>query len=222
MWCSEVRKSAELAVDFLLKQQNVSGCFDYTGPSARDDMSVTGWCIMGLKSANLAGIKQKEIKEAFHKCGDFLDKTDGTKDNTSTSQGLSWYTPGTVGSGAAGGACQAIAMLVRQYLGWERSSPWLQAAAEGQVSKIPAAYAGTDIYRVYYTFLTLFQQGGKQWKAWNDPVSKMIVSAQRVDGDFKGSWDKNGCHVDVGGRVLYTAFLCLSLEIYYRYNSVMK
>ena len=218
---SEVKKSAELAVDYLLKQQNVSGCFDYTGPSARDDMSITGWCIMGLKSAMLSGIKEKEIKEAFHKCGNFLDsikKTTG--DNTSTSKGDAWYTPdGTIGAGTA---CQAIAMLVRQYLGWERSSPWLQAAAEGQVSKIPVAYAGTDIYRVYYSFLTLFQQGGKHWKAWNEPVSKMILAAQRTDGDFAGSWDKNGCHVDKGGRVLYTAFLCLSLEIYYRYQTVMK
>ena len=219
---SEVKKSAELAVDYLLKQQNASGCFDYTGPSARDDMSVTGWCIMGLKSAILAGIREADIKAAFHKCGDFLDKQKGTGDNTSTSKGEAWYTPGSTGTGAAGGACQAIAMLVRQYLGWERTSPWLEAAADGQISKIPAGYAGTDIYRVYYSFLTLFQQGGKHWTAWNDPVSKMIVAAQRQDGDFKGSWDKNGDHLEKGGRVMYTAFLCLSLEIYYRYKSVMK
>ena len=219
---SEVKKSAELAVDYLLKEQNNSGCFDYQGPSGRDDMSVTGWCIMGLKSAILAGIKEAEIKAAFHKCGDFLDKQAGTSDNTSTSKGEAWYTPGNTGTGAAGGACQAIAMLVRQYLGWERTAPWLEAAADGQVAHIPNGYAGADIYRVYYSFLTLFQQGGKHWTAWNDPVSKMVVAAQRQDGDFKGSWDKNGCHLDKGGRVMYTAFLCLSLEIYYRYKSVMK
>lgn len=217
---SEVKKSAELAVDFLLKQQNASGCFDYTGPSTRDDMSVTGWCIMALKSALISGIKEKEIKEAFHKCGEFLDKTNGTNDNTSTSQGLGWYTPDSLGSGKAGGACQAIAMLVRQYLGWDRSAPWLQSAADGQISKIPEAYDGMDVYRVYYSYLTLFQQGGKHWKAWNKPVSKILVASQRQDGDFRGSWDKNGSHCDKGGRVLYTAFLCLSLEIYYRYEKI--
>jgi hypothetical protein len=217
---SEVKKAAELAVDFLLKQQNASGCFDYSGPSARDDMSVTGWCIMGLKSAMLCNIKTKEIKDAFHKCGAFFDVTEGTKDNTSTTQGLAWYTPGTVGTGAPAGACQAIAMLTRQYLGWERSSPWLQAAADGQVSKIPADYASMDVYRVYYSFLTLFQQGGNHWKAWCKPACAPILTAQRKDGDFKGSWDKNGCHVDKGGRVLYTAFLCLTLEVPYRYESV--
>jgi prenyltransferase beta subunit len=223
---TQTKKSAELAVDYLLKQQNENGGFDYTGPSKKADISVTGWCIMGLKSAILAGIKEKEIKEAFHKCGELLNTYGDTKDNTSTTKGNAWYdTNGqevVAGSSKAGGACQAIAMLVRQYLGWARSEPWLEAAADGQITKIPIAYAGSDVYRIYYSFLTLFQQGGKHWKAWNEPVSKMIVAAQRQDGDFKGSWDKNGCVVDHGGRVLYTALLCLSLEIYYRYESVMK
>lgn len=220
---TEAKKSAEMAVDYLLKQQNASGCFDYVGPSNRDDMSVTGWCIMGLKSAILANIKEKEIHAAFQKCGAFFDKTEGTKDNTSTTKGLAWYTPGSTGTGAAGGACQAIAMLIRQYLGWERSAPWIVAASEGQVSKIPNAYETADVYRIYYSFLTLFQQGGPQWKTWNEPVSKMIVAAQRQDGDFKGSWDPNkSSHMDKGGRVLFTAFLCLSLEIYYRYEYLTK
>ena len=176
---------------------------------------------MGLKSAILAGIKEKEIKDAFHKCGAFLDSVKNTTgDNTSTSKGIAWYTPD--GNSGAGTACQAIAMLVRQYLGWERTAPWLESAADGQVSQIPAAYAGMNIYRVYYSFLTLFQQGGKHWTAWNEPVSKIVVAAQRQDGDFRGSWDKNGSVCDKGGRVMYTAFLCLSLEIYYRYKSVMK
>jgi hypothetical protein len=220
---TEVKKSAELAVDYLLKQQNASGCFDYSGPTNRDDMSVTGWCIMGLKSALLANIKEKEITEAFKKCGAFFDKTEGTNDNTSTSKGLAWYTPGTTGSGAPAGACQAIAMLIRQYLGWERSSPWLTAASDGQITKIPAVYESADVYRIYYSFLTLFQQGGANWKAWNEPVSKMIVNAQRQDGDFKGSWNPNNTsHMEKGGRVLFTAFLCLSLEIYYRYETIIK
>jgi hypothetical protein len=50
-----------------------------------------------------------------------------------------------------------------------------------------------------------------------------VLKAQRLDGDFKGSWDNNQWEMmKVGGRPLSTAFLCLSLEIYYRYASVMK
>jgi hypothetical protein len=191
-------------------------------------MSLTGWCIMGLKSASLAGIKEKEIKAAFLKCGGLLDVMHGTKDNTSTTKGHAWYDNraegnGNGGASSVGSACQAIAMLVRQYIGWDRTEPWLQAAADGQISRIPADYTSMNVYRVYYSFLTLFQQGGKHWTSWNEPVSKIVVAAQRQDGDFKGSWNKNGNgHLDPGGRVMYTAFLCLSLEIYYRYASVMK
>lgn len=223
----EVKKAAALATEYILGQQNGCGGFTYTGPYPKGaDMSVTGWCIMALKSALLAGIKEKEVKEAFKKCGDLLDREEGTKDNTSTTKGLAWYSvlgdKQTVGSGIPGGACQSIAMLVRQYLGWNRHEFWLTAAADGQTNHIPQSYKGMNVYRVYYAYLTLFQQGGKHWQAWNEPVSNIILKAQRQDGDFKGSWDLNGSPCNPGGRVMYTAFLCLSLEIYYRYASVSK
>lgn len=216
----EVKRSAENAVEYLLKQQNDTGCFNYSGPSDRNDMSITGWCIMAFKSAMICDIKKKEIKESFQKCRAFLDSSEGTKDNSSSSKGLAWYIPSTLGTGAMGGACQAIAMLIRQYTGEERSSPWLQAAADGQITKIPLEYKNMDVYRIYYSFLTLFQLGGNHWQAWYKPVTELIVSAQRQDGDFKGSWDKTGCHVDKGGRVLYTALLCLCLEVPYRYELI--
>lgn len=220
----EVKKSAVLAVDFILKQQNSTGCFDYKGNSTRDDMSVTGWCITALKSGALANIKRKEIGEAYEKLKLFLDVAEGTKDISPTSKGLAWYTPTTIGSGVAGGACQAIAMFVNQQIGRENTepTPWLIAAADGQISKLPIKYDSpqANVYRIYYTYLTLRQMGGKHWVAWNEPVSKMIIAAQRQDGDFRGSWDKNKSSIDKAGRVMYTAFLCLCLEIYYRYPTV--
>ena len=57
------KKSVLLAASFLLAHQNSSGMFDYVGPSGRDDMSASGWCLMGLKSAMLAGVKEKEIMD---------------------------------------------------------------------------------------------------------------------------------------------------------------
>lgn len=218
----EIKKSAVLAVDYILKQQNETGCFDYTGNTKRDDMSVTGWCITALKSGALAGIKRKEIGEAYEKLRGFLEVAEGTKDISPTSKGLAWYTPDKIGSGIAGGACQSIAMFVSQQIGKENiePSPWLLAAADGQISKLPTKYEGANVYRIYYTYLTLRQLGGKHWLAWNEPVSNMIIAAQRQDGDFRGSWDRNGSSIEKAGRVMQTAFLCLCLEIYYRYPTV--
>jgi len=220
---SEAKKAAELAVDYLIKEQNAKGGYNYTGPSGRDDMSVTGWCVMGLKSAMVSGIRENAIKDVFKKVGDIMNHDENattTGDNTSTTKGMAWYT--SAGKAHSHSAVGAIAMLVRQYLGWQRGEPWLEAAAAGQVAHLPGNFDGMNVYRVYYAYLTLFQQGGAKWKAWNKPVSDIIVQAQRMDGDFKGSWDNNGKgHMSKGGRVLTTAFLVLSLEVYYRYKSVM-
>lgn len=76
-----LKNATNTAVDYLLKQQNPSGGFWYHGPkdigkpSEFDDMAVTTWCIMGLKSALFAEIKRSEIITAFHLCGNLLDKT---------------------------------------------------------------------------------------------------------------------------------------------------
>lgn len=212
-------------VYYLLKNQNSSGCFDYTGPSVRDDMSISGWCILGLKTAMNIKIKDREIKKALQKFKDYLLTTEGLKDDTPTSKGLAWYNlplkpKETIGSGAPGGGCQAVAMVLCQFLGWYKTSPWMQAAAEGQILKIPLKYDNIDVNRVYFAYMALFQIGGKQWKAWNDLVSKILIEAQRVDDSaMKGSWDKiTDDHISKGGRVMYTALFCLCLESYYRHT----
>ena len=211
-------------VYYLLNNQNKSGGFDYTGPSIRDDMSISGWCILGLKSAMNVKVSDKIINRSLQKFKDFLLTAEGTKDDTPTSKGFAWYSL-PIGSkdenlsGAAGGGCQAIAMALCQLLGWQKTSPWMQAAVDGQILKIPLKYVDVDVNRVYFAYMALFQMGGKQWKAWNDPISKILVEAQRVDDDFKGSWDKIGENkINKGGRVMCTALICLCLETYYRYT----
>jgi hypothetical protein len=221
------KKNLEKAVDNILKQQIPYAGWTYFDGSSKTkevtDMSLTGWCMMGLKSAKMVGVRENEISIAFHQVGDLLDTSCFTKDNTSTSKGIAWYNPVEKMVSGNGAAMQPIAMLVRQYLGWNRTENWLAAAAKGQTSVLPKDVSTTSIYRIYYSYLALFQQGGDDWKTWNDAVTPVVLKAQRLDGDFKGSWDNNQWEMmKVGGRPLSTAFLVLSLEIYYRYASVMK
>jgi len=221
------KTQAILGIEYLLTQQNPSGGFYYhgshkrNGPSYYDDMSVTGWCIMGLKSGQVCGLKTGSIRKAFLKTDKLLKESINTKDNTEGTKGLSWYRAnGNIGTGKEGGACQAIAMVIRQFIGWKRTEPWLIAAANGQISHIPKDYKNMDIYRTYFSFLSLFQMGGNWWKSWNKPVKEIIKNKQVKTGKLKGSWNPNGFYLQDGGRVFTTALLTLSLEIYYRYRHI--
>ena len=221
------RKNLEKAVDNILRQQIPYAGWTYYDGSKKTkevtDMSLTGWCMMGLKSSLMVGVRENEIKRVFIEVGDLLNSSPFTSDNTSTTKGDSWYNPVEKMKSGRGAAMQPIAMLIRQYIGWHRTEPWLQAATKGQVEVLPKDVKTTSIYRLYYAYLALFQQGGDDWKKWNEEVTPVVLKAQRLDGDFKGSWDPNqGEMMKVAGRPLSTAFLCLSLEIYYRYASVMK
>lgn len=222
---SATREAALKGIDFCLSQQNPSGCWNYTRSATRDDLSVTGWNIMGLKSALVAGLQTRRIRAAFRRCGAFFDKQkDTTGDTDSDSKGMAWYTPqrSRGGNGQKGDACVAIAMLCRQFMGWNKNNMWLQAAADNQTAKIPN-WGNRNVYRIYYASLTLFQMGGQHFKKWNEPVRDMIVENQRVgDPSIDGSWDYDSKYCMHGGRVMSTALLCLCLEVYYRYDQIYR
>ncbi len=82
----------------------------------------------------------------------------------------------------------------------------------------PTAYP-LNTYYLYYNTLAIFQTDEQRWDRWNKAFVPVLEGAQRRDGCFDGSFDYEGTvfHGHKTGRLLSTAYCCLSLEVYYRY-----
>jgi hypothetical protein len=79
-----------------------------------------------------------------------------------------------------------------------------------------------DFYFWYYGTYALYQYGGPTWNKWEKNLVDAVAKPQEKAGERKGSWDPS---VDpwgtFGGRVYSTAILALTMEVFYRYDSVM-
>jgi hypothetical protein len=222
------RKSAQRGIDFIIKCQNPYMAWRYGVRPQDNDTSVTGWMVMALKSAKMAGLRVPE--EGFAGARAWIEKA------TEPEYGKVGYT--ARGTGPArpqdimdrfpankSEAMTAVGVLTRIFLGEDpKRSEMIRKGVELCVKVLPEwneADGSIDMYYWYYGSLALFQVGGEPWKAWNSAMKTAIVDHQRKDGDQKGSWDPVGPWGREGGRVYATALCTLCLEVYYRYDKVI-
>ena len=225
-----LKEAAQHAVDYILKAQGPYEAWNYSskkGKAGRNDTSVSGWNLMALKSAKIAGLKVDGA--AFQGTMRWLEVATRPADGRCAYAG----TVTSVKKGRGSLAMCAAGMLMRQFMGVRRDDPALRKAA-ATLEKFPPSWdasagkyasKGTNFYYWYYGTLCMFQMGGKQWKTWNDALKPTLLDNQRKGGpmdgsatDVDGSWDPvGGGYVPAGGRVFSTALGALSLEVYYRY-----
>jgi len=217
-------KPAQAAVDAILEAQGPYEGWNYGPKSAagRNDTSVTGWNLMALKSAKIAGLKVDNV--GFQGCMRWLDVATNRKNGRCAYAGY----VNKVNPGAGSTAMWSAGMLMRQFMGVKRGDPILKAAAESISKHQPkwgAGGAGVNLYYWYYGTLCMFQMGGEHWKEWNKNMKGVLLTNQRKGGprdgsadDVDGSWDDvGGGGIPTGGRVFSTSLGALCLEVYYRY-----
>jgi hypothetical protein len=219
-----MKAAAQDAVDVIVKAQGPYEGWNYTAKKAagRNDTSVTGWNLMALKSARIAGLSVDG--SAFQGCMRWLDAATNVKNGRCSYAGP----VATVKPGRGSHAMWAAGMLMRQFMGVDRRDPILVAAGKS-IGEHPPVWgpgdAGVDLYYWYYGTLCSFQQGGALWTRWNTHMKKALLENQREGGpldgtaaDVDGSWNPVGRGgIPRGGRVFSTALAALSLEVYYRY-----
>jgi hypothetical protein len=223
------RDPARRGIDFLLRARNPGFAWRYGVRPGDNDTSVTGWCVMALKSAELAGLPFDPA--AYDGVRSWLRRATGAA-------GVVGYSsPGDAGSTIPGvndrwsghPAMTAVGLLSRIFIDKKSGDPWMRTAAQMILRDLPAwdeEHRTIDFYYWYYASLAMFQLEsgrGALWGVFNQAMKKALVPFQEGDGAGcrRGSWnpavDRWG---SVGGRVYATAINVLTLEVYYRYESV--
>ncbi len=202
------REPAERAVQYLLKSQSPLGGWRYS-PNSDSDVSVTGWIVMALQSARMAGL---EVPQAhFNEVMRYLDSI--------ASHGGARY-PYQAGRESTL-AMTAEAILCRQYIGWPRDDPRMIAALDWVTEAPNLISYGPDrnVYYWYYATQACHHMEGAHWKRWNEVMREAVPRAQVQRGREAGSWDPSTTDpFEVRAGRLYTT--CLSiymLQVYYRH-----
>ena len=197
---------AQRAVDFIVKAQNKKlGGWRYQ-PVHESDMSVVGWQVMALKSAQMAALGVPD--ETLEGVRTWLDCVAG-KGNQA---GQFRYQPG----GPFSPAMTAEGLLCMQYLGADRSHPQLQAGAAYLLKNLPKQ-GRENSYFWYYGTQVMYHLQGDYWPQWNAALRDLLVQSQRKDGPLAGTWDPVDGWEREAGRIYATSLRLLMLSVYYRH-----
>ncbi|HEY3395016.1 MAG TPA: prenyltransferase/squalene oxidase repeat-containing protein [Lacipirellulaceae bacterium] len=196
--------AAQKAVDYCVRIQAPEGGWRYH-PGTESDMSVTGWFVMALQSARMAGIEVPS--PVFDRIQAFLDsvaREDGSRYAYRFNDGATL-------------PLTAEGLLCRQYLGWQRDDPRLNAGVEYLLANLPE-WDERNVYYWYYATQVLHHMEGKPWRSWNEEMRKLLPEHQVTRGRERGSWDPGGDRWgSEGGRLYVTCLSIYILEVYYRH-----
>lgn len=210
----ELRDIAQKSIRYAEKSQGKNGGWRYQ-PREAGDTSVTGWYVMALISARMAGLDvDSEVLERVHQFLDSVQRRNGSNRPDAEGERYAYMS-----YSASTPAMTAEGMLCRLYLGWDTKDPRIVEGAEFLVSN-PIAMEPDRIsyYYWYYATTTLHHIGGQAWTAWNQSMKEVLPKMQVANGKERGSWpgdDDN--HANAGGRLYATCFALYCLESYYRH-----
>ena len=193
------------AIGYTLSAQHpTTGGWRYQ-PQETGDLSQLGWQLMGLKSAELAGLPMPQhTRDGVIR---FL-----TSVASGTHGGLASYRPGEMPSRPM----TAEALACREFLGMARDNPAANEAGDFVLGQLPSKDQ-VNLYYWYYGTLSMYQLQGNYWQRWNEALQGALVRTQSGEGDLAGSWDPVCIWGGYGGRVYSTAMSALCLEVYYRF-----
>jgi len=200
-----LQRPAQRAIDYIVAAQSTDGGWRYQ-PQQRGDLSVTGWEVMALRSAQSAYLTVPPA--TLERVARFLDSV-----QTSTKQGTFGYQPKRHETPTM----TAEGLLCRQYGGWKANNPALLYGADYLLDDHLPELNDVNMYYWYYATQVMHHIGGERWKRWNLRMRSVLVDLQDEDGHAAGSWEPGRGHDRTGGRLYMTALAVCTLEVYYRH-----
>jgi len=199
-----IKQPCQKAVKVVIDGQQMNGAWDYDyKQGARRDLSVTAWQVQALKAAKLSGIYVEGLDEALEKC------IGGIKGFSAGGGKLSYNAMGE------GDRYQltAAGVLCLQLLG--HSNDGATRSGLQYIQQFPMTWENptpeNQTYIWYYATQANFQNGGNEWKRWNDKMLPLLIKNQEEDGHWNHGSTISSCDV------YDTTLACLCLEVYYRY-----
>lgn len=219
-----LRETAQRAVDYLRMAQHPDlGGWKYRPIflEANGDMAVTGWALMALHTARIAGIDVS--LEDLQRSSGFLDSVQeqyGARYKFEPLYPAEYVTP----------ALTAEGILCRQWLGWPKDyPPQVDAVAYLTSDKHRPQWADgkRNVYGWYFTAQVLHNRGGEEWRNWYLPTRDLLVKHQVKSGKLiGGTWHPmkpEGVREEFGekgGRLYVTVMCLLTLQTPTRYAPI--
>ena len=211
------KAAAEKGIAYALKEQHTDGGWGYFRDGSADymsDVSVTGWVVMALKSAEMAGMKVP--KAAWRRTLEFVDAASDAK-------GLAGYTGPHRFVTPMNRSTVGVGLLCRQFSPVKVGAAKQSDIADALAGMLPSDKDEGFLYHAYYGGLSLYQRGGPQWHKWNNHVRDLLVKTQKTEGCETGSWSPGDKRwASWAGRIYSTAMAALTLEVYYRYLPIHR
>lgn len=203
------REPAERLIAYIIRSQSPEGGWRYS-PQADSDLSVTGWILMALQSARMAGLSVPP--DVFRRVERFLDSVSSAGGSRYSYQKRDEPTP----------AMTAEGLLCRQYLGWRRNDPrLLDGVAFLTQPENLINYENPNVYYWYYATQVCHHMEGQAWRTWNERMRQIVPAHQVKSGPEAGSWDplkpRPDAWAENGGRLYVTCLSIYMLEVYYRH-----
>ncbi len=230
----DYRRSAERAVRYLERTQNVKGGWTYqvaitgTRGSQRTDLSICGWGVMALKSARAVGISVSATS---------WNSLTKLYDEMSLETGETYYADEYPYAYRKGIGMAGVGLTARSILDAEKFAAKNTAARKLLGQHVPdwdnflnqsngSANPNFDTFYGWYNgTLGLFLStdgAGPEWEKWNEGLKSSLLNHQELEvKQHRGSWDPVDSWIGpVAGRLYSTACSILCLEVYYRYANV--